>query len=273
MTKLTGKRPIKFDPDLANRVNKEYENMPVPPAIKSYPEGKLSFIEDSELYNEILQYIQTKFPKTCPTITEDLFFHDGAMEGGGAYSAVAIDMFLKENMPQKRIANLYDLEKNIEQLKFSIVPSGLALRNFEGRNYEQAGHLFNQICDRENSYHPFGSPDDLSRGIPVCLSLKGLTLDDESNFNLTEESWYRLKAGCLNWENRTKFSETDYFGLPSRQDKNAPRNILTGNHALSACYLTCGCDASRCDLATNEDKLSGSCKDYRIVLVDAGDSK
>jgi hypothetical protein len=39
MTALTGKRPIKFDRDLANRVNKEYENMPAPVVepVKSIP--------------------------------------------------------------------------------------------------------------------------------------------------------------------------------------------------------------------------------------------
>jgi hypothetical protein len=39
MITLTGKRPIKFDRDLANRVNKEYENMPVSePTVETAPD-------------------------------------------------------------------------------------------------------------------------------------------------------------------------------------------------------------------------------------------
>jgi uncharacterized protein (DUF1330 family) len=45
MTGLTGKRPIKFDRDLANRVNKEYENMPE----QKVPDKKLETAAEYEI--------------------------------------------------------------------------------------------------------------------------------------------------------------------------------------------------------------------------------
>jgi hypothetical protein len=104
MITLTGKRPIKFDRDLANRVNKEYENMPVSePTVETAPDlegffyvqsinlnvakqlsflGKNWFECHKELkaqgkrmltlpeFREVLKYTQKELPEVYNDITE-----------------------------------------------------------------------------------------------------------------------------------------------------------------------------------------------------------
>jgi len=66
--------------------------------------------------------------------------------------------------------------------------------------------------------------------------MRGLTLDDNLNFNLTPESFYKT-AECLNWDNETKFSKINEFGLPKEKDENSNRKIWTLGYSLSRCYL------------------------------------
>jgi hypothetical protein len=69
------------------------------------------------------------------------------------------------------------------------------------------------------------------------LNLRGLKLDSNLNFNLTDESSYKLNANCLNWKDESFYSQTDNFGLPKEIDENSLRKIWTIKYGLSGVCL------------------------------------
>ncbi len=190
------------------------------------PSGDLSFVTDENLYKEVCKYIK----KEHQNLNNPLIFDktENVMKHSNAYIATAVDMFLKQNIPDCRIANLIDLEQNLPMFKNFYIDSGLALKNITNNiNKSQAEYLFNQLKKRGLSESDF----------PIYFNLRGLTLDNDLNFNLTDESLYKTKAECLNWKNGTHYSEKDNFGLPEKEDKTSNRQIWTNDNALSRCYL------------------------------------
>jgi len=99
--------------------------------------------------------------------------------------------------------------------------------------------------------------------LPIFFDLRGLKLDANLNFNLTEESRYKT-ANCLNWESGAKYSKIDEFGLPKEEDKNSSRQIWTLKDGLVRLYLN-----RSLDLASNYGNLENSYDLGRVVVVSA----
>ena len=210
--------------------------------------GDLSFVTDKNFYNEICKYIKKEFPK----LNNVLEFNDSVMKQSNPYLAVAVDMYLKSINSEYRIATQLDLEQNLNFTKDTYNDSGLALRNLTGTNKEQAKYIFDQLKKKNITEKDF----------PIWLNLRGLVLDKNLNFNLTEESFYKT-AECLNWENGASFSKINEFGLPKEEDKSSSRQIWTNkDYALSRCYLSRGSD-----LYSSSSNLSNSDGDGRVVLA------
>jgi len=186
------------------------------------PNSDLSFVEDKDLYKEIRNYLKSEHRN----LKNELIFQDEVMKGSSTYLAVAVDMFLKKYHPGFRIARHTDLETNLSMFKGFYIDSGLALRNLKGANKEQGIYLFNQLKQRGIK----------EKNFPIWLDLRGLLLDQNLNFNLTDESRYKTEE-CLSWECGIGYSKIDDFGLPQQKDKNSGRQIWTSDYSLSRCYL------------------------------------
>ena len=76
-------------------------------------------------------------------------------------------------------------------------------------NKEQAVYLFDQLKKRGLTEKDF----------PIWFNLRDLELDNNLNFNLTDESIYSTQP-CLDWENGTRYSKINSFGLPKEKDEN-----------------------------------------------------
>jgi len=212
------------------------------------PNQDLQFITDENLYNEIVKYLDKTFPAHKRNLSEKLSF-DEVMKGSNPYIAVAVDMFLKQEMPEYRIATQRDLETNLQMFKVFQIDSGLALRSLADSNVEQATHLFNQLQKRNHNIN-----------FPIWVELRGLTLDNDLNFNLTDGSRYKT-ADCLNWEKGTHYLETDDFGLPKSKSSMLGRRIWTTPYrGLSRIYWYS-------KLFCNSSYLSNSDDNGRVVVV------
>jgi len=211
------------------------------------PNSDLSFVEDKDLYKEIRNYIKSDHRN----LENQLTFQNRVMRGSNPYLAVAVDMFLKENYPQYRLARQIDSEKNLDLTRGTWNDSGLALRNLENSNSEKAQYLFNQLSSRGISEKDF----------PLFIELRDLKLDENLNFNLTENSSYTT-AECLNWNSKERYSKINKFGLPKEIDKNSNRQIWTSNSALCRVYL------DRCsNLFAGNSGLEVSNDNGRVVLA------
>ena len=209
----------------------------------------MQFITDKNLYDEIKKYFTATF-KGHEDIFNKLVWNDkdSVAKGSNSYIATGVDMFCKTQLQDYRIARQADLETNLQMFKDFYIDSGLALRSLKDPNKDKARHLYNQLK---------------SVDFPVWIDLKGLTLDSNLNFNLTDESIYK-KAECLNWENGTKYSKTDDYGLPKEKDESSTRQIWTTNKGLARCFLDRGSN-----LYSGFEGLDGSGDDGRVVLVKA----
>ena len=192
------------------------------------PNKELSFIEDENLYKEIVKYLDKTFPAQKDNLSNKLKFENNVMKGSNSYIATAVDMYFKSINSQHRIARQFDLETNLPMFKGCYEDTGLALRSLENKNKSQAEYLFSQLKQRNSNIK-----------FPIFINLRGLSLDSNLNFNLTDESQYKT-AECLNWKNGEKYSKIDEFGLPKEKDENSSRQILTINSGLSSCYLNRG---------------------------------
>ena len=191
------------------------------------PNQDLQFITDKNLYKEIIQYLNTIFPNNQNYLGLDkLKFEDNVMKGSNIYNTIAIDMYLKSINSRYRIARQIDLEQKLDMFKEFYVDSGLALRNLTGVYQQQTKYLFEQLKSR-------GLTED---DFPIWFDLRGLKLDNNLIFNLTDESKYKT-AKCLNWEDDEYYSEIDDFGLPKKINENSNRKIVTYNTDLARCYL------------------------------------
>ncbi|KHO53138.1 MAG: hypothetical protein QT05_C0008G0022 [archaeon GW2011_AR13] len=116
-----------------------------------------------------------------------------------------------------------------------------------------------------NDTHRIATQKDLETNstLPIFFDLRGLKLDANLNFNLTEESRYKT-ANCLNWESGAKYSKIDEFGLPKEEDKNSSRQIWTLKDGLVRLYLN-----RSLDLASNYGNLENSYDLGRVVVVSA----
>jgi hypothetical protein len=190
------------------------------------PTEDLSFIEDKDLYKEIRNYIKNDHPN----LENKLIFDESekVMKYSNLYLAVAVDMFSKEYHPEYRLATQFDLEQNLPMFEDFDIDSGLALRNLTGTNKDKGIYLFNQLKQRGIKKSNF----------PIWVDLRGITLDSNLNFNLTDESRYKLNADCLNWKKGEKYSLIDDYGLPKKKDSNSGRQIWTADHALSGGSLS-----------------------------------
>ncbi len=211
------------------------------------PTTDLSFIENKDLYKEIRNYIKNDHPN----LENKLIFQNGVMKHSNPRLAVAVDMYLKDHSPEYRLATQVDLEKDLSKFRNFYVDSGLALRNVTEANSEQAEHIFNQLKQRGVSVKDF----------PIWLNLRGLELDRELNFNLTDESEYSTE-NSLNWENGTNYSKVNKTGLPREVDRKSNRQIWTANHALSR-----GCLGGDSDLYSGYSDLSYFGDDGRVVVA------
>jgi len=210
--------------------------------------SNLQFVTDENLYKEIVKYLDIQFPNHKEVLSDNLSFNriDRVMKGSNPYIATAIDMFLKKELPEYRIARQIDLEQNFQMFKGFYIDSGLALRNLTERaNNSQAIYLFEQLKQRGSTEQDF----------PIWFNLQGLKLDNNLNFNLTDESLYKT-AECLNWKWGTHYSAIDNFGLPKEKDVSSNRQIWTNNNALSGCFLNGGSDLylGSSDILTSSDR-------------------
>ena len=206
--------------------------------------GALSFVTDINLYKEFVEYVDSAFSSHKNILSSNLKFENGVMKGSNTYIATAADMFLKSTGSEYRLATQLDLEQDLKFTEGTYNDSGLALRNLIGDNKEQAKYVFNQLKQRgfDESY------------FPIWLNLRGLKLDKNLNFNLTDESLFKT-AECLNWATGTKFSKINDFGLPLEKDENSSRQIWTSDNSLSRAYLLRYSDlySSGSDLAYSND--------------------
>ena len=219
------------------------------------PSGDLCFVTDIKLYNEIVEYLDKTFPKHKDILSGQLSFDDAedVMKGSSTYITTGIGNYLKSINSEYGIANQIDLEQNLDMFKGRYIDSGLALRNITNNiNKSQAIHLFNQLKQRGLSEEDF----------PIYFNLRGLILDNNLNFNLTDESSYKLKAECLNWENGSHYSIVDNFGIPKEKNANSRRRIFTANKALSGVFLY-----RDSDLDSGYDYFARSDGGGRVVLA------
>ena len=207
----------------------------------------LEFITDENLYKEISKYLKTEFSN----LDNKLEFKGKIMKQSNSYLTVAIDMYLKKNIPDYRLAIQADLETDLSKFKNFYVDSGLALRNLTGANKEKAEHIFKQLKQRGIKVEEF----------PIWLNLRGLELDKNLNFNLTDESVYSPQSS-LNWKSGTKYSKINELGLPKEVDENSNRQIWTNNYALSRCYL-----GRSSDLFANSSNFSNSNDNGRMTYL------
>ncbi|KHO53139.1 MAG: hypothetical protein QT05_C0008G0023 [archaeon GW2011_AR13] len=116
-----------------------------------------------------------------------------------------------------------------------------------------------------NDTHRIATQKDLETNLEMFRGfyLRGLKLDANLNFNLTEESRYKT-ANCLNWESATKYSKIDEFGLPKEKDENSSRLIWTLEDGLVGLYL----DAIP-NLNSYDEYLGNSNTTGRVVLVNS----
>ena len=211
------------------------------------PSGDLNFITDENLYKEIVCYIDKTFPAHTKILSGKLSF-DGVMKGSNPYIATAVDMFFKSINDTHRIATQKDLETNLEMFRGFYEDTGLVLRSLKDPNKDKANYLSKQIGKANST-------------LPLFLDLRGLKLDANLNFNLTEESRYKT-ANCLNWESGAKYSEIDEFGLPKEKDENSSRQIWTLKDGLVRLYLL-----RDLDLVSDYEGLEDSNDVGRVVLV------
>jgi len=214
-------------------------------------QGDLSFVTDENLYKEITKYLDLAFPGHKDILSENLKFENSVMKGSNTYIATAVDMYLKSINSEYRLATQLDLEQNLKFTADTYNDSGLALRNLGKANKDQAIYLFNQLRKKGLTEKDF----------PIWFNLRELNLDNNLNFNLTDESFYK-KIESLNWKNGTNFSEINSFGLPEKEDKTSNRQIWTADYALSRCYL-----GRISNLYSDGSGLSNSSDYGRVVLA------
>ena len=171
------------------------------------------------------------------------------MKGSNPYIATAVDMFLQSINDTHRIATQKDLETNLEMFRGFYEDTGLVLRSLNNPNNYKAKYLYEQLGKANST-------------LPIFFDLRGLKLDANLNFNLTEESRYKT-ANCLNWKSGTKYSKIDEFGLPKEEDKNSSRQIWTLKDGLVRLYLN-----GLLDLVSYNEDLEDSLDNGRVVVVD-----
>jgi len=238
LERIENEKPIKKN--IVNKVNP-----------KVNLSGDLSFVNDKVLYKEIVQYMDKTFPSHKNILSGNLKFKDNVMKGSNTYIATAVDMYLKSINSEYRLATQLDLEQKLKFTENIYNDSGLALRNLKKGNKDKAIYLFGQLKKKNLTEKDF----------PLWFNLRNLNLDNNLNFNLTDESFYS-KADSLNWDNGTNFSKVNSFGLPDEKDKNSSRQIWTSDDALSRCYLN-----RNSDLNSNNSNLSSSDDNGRVVLA------
>ena len=214
----------------------------------SLPSKDLAFITDENFYKEIICYIHKTFPYNTTTLSGKLSF-DGVMKGSNPYIATAVDMFLQSINDTHRIATQKDLETNLEMFKGFYEDTGLVLRSLKDPNQDKANYLYGQIAKANST-------------LPIFFNLRGLKLDANLNFNLTEESRYKT-ANCLNWEKVARYSKIDEFGLPTEKDINSLREIWTLKDGFVRLSLN-----KHLDLNSYNGGLEDSNDNGRVVLVD-----
>jgi len=218
----------------------------------------LTFITDENLYKEIVCYMDKTFHYTSAFSIGKLYF-DGVMKGSNPYIATAVDMFLQSINDTHRIATQKDLETNLEMFKGFYEDTGLVLRSLNYPNKDKAKYLYKQIR-KENFTLPIFSN---LRRLNIFFDLRGLKLDANLNFNLTEESRYKT-ANCLNWKIGTKYSKIDEFGLPKEKDENSSRHIWALEDGLVRLYLN-----KSLDLVSYDEYLEVSNDSGRVVLINS----
>src|SRR3989339_602913 len=216
---------------------------------KILPSKDLNFITDENLYKEIVCYMDKTFPSHIAILSGKLYF-DGVMKGSNPYIATAVDMFFKSINDTHRIATQKDLETNLEMFRGFYEDTGLVLRSLNNPNNYKAKYLYEQIAKANST-------------LPIFFNLRGLKLDANLNFNLTEESRYKT-ANCLNWESATKYSKIDEFGLPKEKDKNSSRQIWTLGDGLVRLYLN-----GDTYLGSDDNGLENSNYYGRVVVINS----
>jgi len=212
------------------------------------PESDLSFVTDKDLYREIRNYIKSEHGD----IERQSTFEEGVMKHSNPSLAVAVDMFFKNHHPEYRLATQFQLEQDLDFTRGTYNDSGLALRSLTGFNEEQARHLYEQLKKRNPKIE-----------FPIFCDLRGLELDSNLNFNLTDESRYKT-AKCLNWSSGTNYSKTDDFGLPRTKDNSSSRQIWTTSEGFVRSFLN-WCSY----LYAYGDILANSSDGGRVVLARA----
>ena len=223
-------------------MNRKDEPTPIATPI-TLPAGDLSFITDENLYKEIIKYLDKTFPDKKSDLSAKLEFEDGVMKGSNNYTAIAVDMYFKSINSKYRIARQKDLETNLQMFRHHYEFSGLVLRSIKKPNKDKAKYLYDQIKGRDSKIK-----------FPIMTDLRGLHLDSNLNFNLTDESEYKT-ADCLNWGSGKSYSQTDDFGLPAVKDKNSNRQIWTTDDGLVGLCLdgSLGLGSFYDDLAHSSD--------------------
>jgi hypothetical protein len=182
--------------------------------------GELMFVKDPGMYLGFQEYLNEKFPNEQNLFTERLEY-ESIMKGSNPLIAIAMDMYLKEQYPQYRIATQADLEINNENQEFvkdTIQDVGLVLRDFQalGKLSDNSRELYESL---EAVYKRRKGDFTAKLELPLFVNLKGLYLADDVIIRATEEASWK-SDGCLTWSNISRFDKTDEFGLPLRKTNN-----------------------------------------------------
>lgn len=211
----------------------------------------LSYVTDKNLYKEFINYLSITFPGKEKILQDKLIFENGVMKGSTPRIAVAFNTFLKSMNYEYELSTIFDLKKKYYFTEGTSNDLGLVLRQVNNQNREEAKNLEKQLKKRE----------DFKNNFPVWINLKGLELNKNLYFLLTDESTYKT-GECLKWNNGTKFSKLGIFGLPTKRDKLGKREIWNANP-----YLARGILNTESNIVTYNYDLNQSLMENRILLT------
>jgi hypothetical protein len=217
---------------------------------------ELSFVDNQNMYGEFLEYFYSKFRSHRDELTEKASFNreKKVMTGSTPYIAIAMDMFLKENYSEYRIATLKDLDQNLDFSKGYEIDAGIILRFGKMSDNDISINLWNQLRIKDPG---------VSNYLPVWFDLRGLKLDENLNFKISKESKYKKNASCFNKKEKSLFSKTDNFGLPLNEPSSESR-ILYNNNKLT---LSLGILNNEGDIIAEKVPFNYSSDDSRIILA------
>ena len=288
----SGKRKLRYDENLAHRINAETEKRlkkeeleeklkkkakPSPETINSPPKDeiappnnlKYSFLGD-DFGKKINEKIQKKY-QNIPAINQVVYDDsEKIVKGSTPFYVVAVNEIFKEGFPQFRTATQADLEKILKSKSLDLLgcyeDSSLVLRTKDKPNEYLAEDLFNQFKDKGIN---------LKEDSVYVLPLYTLKLRKDNNsehklsFDITDLTINNyFEATILNskdgsYINPSKMDENT--GLPFKvYEKLSPENrqLWTRNSGLVRLYLYNGLN-----IDSDVEYLANCDSNGRVVVV------